>query len=212
MGKKPLYHNLLHALLLGDHQQCSNLVSSYLADGLSVIDIYETIIKKAMYQVGLLWEFNKISVAAEHLASAIVESLMNEHYMQLISNLRLNKKIIVACVEQEYHQIGIKMVSDVFEKHGWNSYFLGANVPIKDLISYAKTVNPDFMALSIGIYSHLPILQKMIEALRLEFPELCVLVGGQAFLHGDKEVLDKYYKVVYLNDLSDVEQFMQSLN
>lgn len=55
--------------------------------------LYETIIKKALYEVGELWEYNKISVATEHLASAIVEGILNEFYFKIISSDKINKTV-----------------------------------------------------------------------------------------------------------------------
>ena len=51
----------------------------------SIKIIYEKLFKISLYKIGELWEYNKISVATEHLASAIVESILNENYLQIIS-------------------------------------------------------------------------------------------------------------------------------
>lgn len=55
--------------------------------------LYENIIKKSLYEVGELWESNKITVATEHLASAIVEAILNELYFTIVGG----KKNIKEC-------------------------------------------------------------------------------------------------------------------
>ncbi len=201
----------LALLIAGNRFACSEFIREY-SQTLTVQELYEDIIKKALYEVGELWENNKISVATEHLASSIVEAILNEHYSKIISEKRINKKVVVACIEREYHQIGIKMISDVFEMNGWNSYFLGANTPIHDLIAFVRKINPDFLAISLSIYFHLPLLENMIQEFKEEFPELTILVGGQAFTHGGQDTLLKYPNVIYKSDMRSIELFIKNIN
>lgn len=197
-------------LISGNHAACSEFIHEY-AKNITIPQLYENIIKKSMYEIGELWETNKISVATEHLASSIVEAILNELYSKIISPERTNKKVVVACVENEFHQIGIKMISDVFEMNGWNTYFLGANIPIKDLISFVKKTEPDLLAISLSIYFHLPILEKMIQEFKQAFPELSILVGGQAFRFGGQDVLLKYSNVIYKPDMQSVKLLIKNI-
>jgi methanogenic corrinoid protein MtbC1 len=206
------HKEFLNVLISGNRSKSSELARNYLNQGISIEVLYETIIKMALYEVGELWEYNKISVATEHLASAIVEGILNELYFKIISGDKINKTVIASCVESEFHQIGIKMISDVFEMNGWNSYFLGANTPTNELISFSKTIKPDIVAISLSIYFHLPILEKMIPIIRKEFPELPILVGGQAFRYGGQDILLKYENVIYKPDLNSTKLFIRNYN
>ncbi|MBN2350000.1 MAG: cobalamin-dependent protein [Bacteroidales bacterium] len=206
------HKKFLELLLKGDRVKCSLMAKDFINHKISIQELYENIFKKALYDVGELWEYNKISVATEHLASAIVEAILNEFYPGIISQDRKNKTVIVACVENEFHQIGIKMISDVFEMYGWNAHFLGANTPTSELIAFVKLINPNLLALSLSIYFHLPVLENMIQQIRKEFPDLPVLVGGQAFRHGGHEVLLKYNNIIYLPDLKTTESFIKNMN
>ena len=201
-------NELLQSLLSGNRMQCSGLVHKYLEEKVSIIDIYDEIIRKALYEVGYLWEYNKISVSTENIASAIIEALLNELYPDIISEKRINKKVVVACVENELHQIGVKMIGDVFEMHGWNAYFLGSDTHVRELLVYIKMINPDMLALSLSICIHLPRLEAMIRAIRAEYPTLPILVGGQAFSRGGTEVLEKFENVIFKPDLHSTEQYI----
>lgn len=199
----------LQALLKGNRELCSKIVHNKLNQGISFIEVYDGLIKTSMYRVGELWEYNKISVATEHLASAIVESILNEVYSKIIKDKTNNHKIVISCIENEYHQIGLRMVNDVFEKNGWETFFLGANTPVKELLSFAKIVKPDVIAISLSIYFHIPVLQKLLEIINIDFPDLKVLVGGQAFNHGGIEIIEKFSKVTFCKDLKEVEMFIK---
>lgn len=206
------HKEFLDALLVGNRSKCSEIVGNLFNKNIPVPieDIYESVIKKTLYVIGEMWESGKISVATEHLASAIVEAILNELYIKVISTKRINKTAVVSCVEQEYHQVGIKMVADVFEINGWNAFFLGANTPANELVKFITEIQPDVVALSLSIYANLLNLETMLEAIRKEFPTLIIIVGGQAFRHGGREVLIKYQNVIYLADLYGVESFLKS--
>jgi methanogenic corrinoid protein MtbC1 len=206
------HKEFLDLLLSGNRAMCSEFAQKYVRDHVSLQELYENILKKALYDVGELWEMNKISVATEHLASAIVEAILNEFYSKIILKEKINKTVIVACVENEYHQIGIKMISDIFELNGWNSHFLGANTPTQELISFVKIIKPDILAISLSLYFHFPVLETMIQMIRNEFPDLPILVGGQAFRHIGADILLKYENVIYQPDLHSTELFVQQLN
>lgn len=203
--------HFLNGLLKGNRLLCSSIVIDLIKNNVSLKDIYEELIKKSLYEVGELWEFNKISVATEHLASAIAESILNEHYLLVASHKKINKTVLLACVENEHHQIGVKMIGDIFEMNGWNTFFLGSNTPTSDLIAFAKTIHIDFLAVSLSIYFHLPELEKLIKEFQKEFSDIPILVGGQAFRHGGGELIKKYPNVVYQPNLISTDKFIKTL-
>jgi len=205
-----VYSNFLNALLDGNRKRCSQIILEQVKRGVVIKDLYEQVIKTALYKIGELWEYNKISVATEHLASAIVEAILNELYSEMTSKHKKQKRVIVACVENELHQIGIKMVADIFESNGWNSYFLGTNTPTDEFISFAKTINPDVFAISMSLYFHLPKFDKMINTIIKEFPKIPIIIGGQAFSRGGLEVIEKYDNVTYLKDLDSIDSLLKT--
>jgi len=157
-----------------------------------VIDLYEKLLKPALYEVGSLWERNLIGVATEHLSTALVEALLNDLYDQTLPEVYKGRKVVASCVEGESHQVGIKMVADVFEMHGWQSYFLGADVPSNELLAFVAELEPDLIALSLSVYFHVPKLETMLHRIREVFPDLPIVIGGQAFRHGGRDLLDRY--------------------
>jgi len=203
------YEKYLKALLSGNWAECKDIVQSYLDAKLDPFILYEEVMKKSLYQIGLLWEQNKISVATEHLASMITESVINKVFLEINTTSRIGKKIILACVENEQHQIGLKMVADVFERNGWDSMILGANTPTRDIINIVKLSKPDLLALSVTIFFNIPTLDNMIEKINSEIPNLQIMVGGQAFTRGGFELLMRHKNVAYLNNLFEIEEFIK---
>ena len=65
------YQTYLTHLLKGERQACTQMVQRLLDSGLNLETLYVNLFQKSLYQVGELWELNEISVAREHLATAL---------------------------------------------------------------------------------------------------------------------------------------------
>ena len=196
-------------LVSGDYEKCFEFVTNILNEDVDIKQLYDEILKKSLYNIGELWETGKITVSTEHLASAIIETILSEVYFKIITQNKINKTAVLTCTENEFHQIGIKMVSDIFEKNGWHVHFLGANTSTEELLSSIKSVHPDILAISLSIPFNLPNLEKMLIKICAQFPELYILVGGQAFLHGGFDVLEKFPNIIYKADLNNLDEFLK---
>lgn len=211
MDFAPIQKQFLDGLLVGNRLVCSEIINKLVNEKTGINDIYENVIKAALYDVGEFWERGEISVASEHMASAIVESILNELYSKIISKSRMNNTVVASSVEKEAHQIGIKMVADIFEIHGWNVHFLGANTPLNDLIKFIEIVNPKIVALSMSIYFHINLLEEVIERIRALFPETLIIVGGQGLRYSQKDITCKYPNLLYFPNLYKLEEFINNI-
>lgn len=97
------------------------------------------------------------------------------------------------------------MVADTFELKGWNCYFLGANTPLSELVDMIEKKQPDVVALSVTVYSGMTTLIQTIEALRGQFENLEIWVGGQAFNWGGENLLANHPGVILHRTLEELE-------
>jgi methanogenic corrinoid protein MtbC1 len=204
--------NFIQNLLEGDRQKSSAFAHKFLASGHSVMDLYEHVFKPALYEIGRLWETNQISVAAEHLATAITEGILNELFEQIVSEQKKPQRVVVAGVENEHHQVGMKMVADVFEMKGWESFFLGTGIPVSELIRFIRRIKPDLVAISLSVYFNFANLLKMLEELKRAYPDLQIILGGQAFSHLSPEARLSLGSVEIITDLYSLEAYIDALN
>jgi methanogenic corrinoid protein MtbC1 len=200
------YDKYLSSLLSGSRSECSKIVNDQISSLVSVKDLYIDLFQSSMYEVGSLWEHNKISVATEHMCTAITESLINLCYPIIFSAEHTGKKAVIACTPGEYHQIGARMVADYFELHGWDGYFLGSDAPVDELLSFIRDKQPDLLALSISVSFNLASLMKVVETVQGNFPELTILVGGQGFRWGGTEVFQSMKNTFLITSLAELEQ------
>jgi len=92
--------------------------------------------------------------------------------------------LVAACVEDELHDVGLRLVADLFQVNGWQVHFLGANTPKPAFLSAVKTHKPDVVALSVTIsYRTWHLVADVIAQLR-RLPQAggaLVMVGGYPF-------------------------------
>jgi MerR family transcriptional regulator, light-induced transcriptional regulator len=205
-----LYQTYLGHLLAGRRNACAQIVQRLLDQDVEIRDLYSDLYRRSLYDVGTLWECNKVSLAVEHLATSITEGLLNLSYPKLFAAPRRNRRAVVACVVNEYHQLGAKMVADLMELHGWDTDFVGANTPHDVLIDFVAERKPHVLALSISIYDNLPDLLALLRKIRFALPGLEIWTGGQAFLHGGKDQVEAFPNVVCLDGLADLERRLAS--
>ncbi len=203
------YNTYLENLIQGNRHTCAGIVNDLMQEGHSVKSVYNDIFRDSLYEIGRKWERNEISVAVEHMATSITESLMNLVYPYLFTQEHKNRKAIISSAVNEYHQIGGRMVADIIEMNGWDSYYLGANTPLTELLRMIEEKKPDVVGLSVSMYYNLYRLSDYISSIRQQFPSVEVLVGGHAFAHGAEEVLSAHSGVVHLKGLEDLEDYLK---
>jgi len=199
------YRGYLEALLAGQRSVCQITVDDVLKNKHSLLHLYEQVFRRSLYEVGELWERGRISVSDEHLATAITESLLTRVHPVLFDAPHIDRSAIVSCIANEFHQVGGKMVADTFELKGWNCYFLGANTPLSELVDMIEKKQPDVVALSVTVYSGMTTLIQTIEALRGQFENLEIWVGGQAFNWGGENLLANHPGVILHRTLEELE-------
>jgi MerR family transcriptional regulator, light-induced transcriptional regulator len=204
-----IYRNYLSWLLAGERHQCSETVSRLINQGLPIRRLHVDLFQASLYEVGELWATNQISVATEHLATAVTEALLNELSPDIASEDRVRKIVVVAGIEPELHQVGGRIVADTFEMCGWDSFFIGSNVSPAALTRMVSETKPNLVALSLTMYFNLSGLLAAIETLRREFPTLPVIVGGRGFHTGGTEIANRYSEVSYIRTLDELDVYIR---
>ncbi|NBD09723.1 MULTISPECIES: B12-binding domain-containing protein [Corallococcus] len=172
----------LTAQLSGNRQEALRLlVDEGLLCGVPLQDLHLSIIQAAQYEIGRLWQENHISVAQEHMATAISQFVLAHLYRHLPRDPSNGKVVMMACVEGELHEVGARMASDFLEMAGFDVRFIGANVPADHLARMVREAPPDLLALSVTMPFHLPQVRESVRKVREVAPALPIAVGGLAF-------------------------------
>ena len=140
------------------------------------------LIMPALYDIGEKWQSNQVTVAQEHMASAIVQSIMTVGLLRSEPPPRIGKRVLLACVEGNHHAIGLRMVSDGFQLAGWDVQFLGANMPTAALVRQVGESRPDLVGLSVSFPQQLRVVKEVTARLDQDLGggRPPVIIGGLA--------------------------------
>lgn len=171
-----------HALLRGNRNDAQQVVQRCLDQGHSLVSIEAHVVQPAMVRIGDGWQANRVSVAQEHMATAIAHAVISASLEQHSLPPPIGHHIILACVEGNHHALGLRMVADAFEVQGWDVTYLGANVPTRALVDMVTTEQPDLLGLSVSFPQQLGTVRTIIAQLNAHLPDARppVLVGGLA--------------------------------
>jgi serine phosphatase RsbU (regulator of sigma subunit)/methanogenic corrinoid protein MtbC1 len=167
------------ALVEPDARRARGLIGRAIDAGTDPHDVYLDVLAPALYEIGRLWESNEIGVAAEHLASSTTESVMAEIAGRLRTGAPHRGAAVVACVGEELHRLGSRIVSDFLESDGWDVEHLGAMVPVEQIVEVAASRRAGVVALSVTMQARLPELRRAVAELRALEPPPLVAIGGQ---------------------------------
>lgn len=193
--RKPLVKLLeqyLELLLKGDRHSAGKMIIEAVDNGISVKDIYLHVFQSSLYEIGRLWQENKITVAQEHYCTAATQLIMSQLYPYISRGDKSGKVLVATSVSKELHEIGVRMVADFFEMDGWNTFYLGANTPTESIIETIITKRADLVLISATISSHIGEVMELIRAIRScgECRDPKIIVGGYPF-RVDKELWKK---------------------
>ena len=178
-----VYHAYLAALRDRDRRRALRVVQTAHEKGSDLRELYLDVFQPALRQIGVLWERNEVTVAEEHLATAITQSIMASLYTQASLAVENGHRLIAACPETERHEVGLRMLCDFMDLEGWTTTYLGASVPRASLARLVCEQPPDVLALSVSISPHLTALRATISEVRAGCGERqpIILVGGRVF-------------------------------
>jgi len=173
----------LAALLEGRRRDAIASVLEAADDGLALREIYLDVLQPAQRELGRMWLAGEIHVGEEHVATAATLQLMSTlatRAMMARSEGEPAGRVLAASVDGNMHEIGIRMIADLFELEGWEAVYLGASIPPEDLVRSALDFSVDVVALSIAMPMHLEAAREAIAALRArpETRTTPILLGG----------------------------------
>ena len=168
------------ALISSNRNEAGNIIMQEMDSGTSFADISVGIIQPALYEIGRLWQVNQITVAQEHLATAISQNVLAKAYARADFKVPIERRALFACIENNYHSLGLLMVSDAFEVEGWSVTYLGENTPTDGRIRMLDASPVDLLGLSISMHDQVAALSDDIEKIQLELGSRCptIAVGG----------------------------------
>jgi MerR family transcriptional regulator, light-induced transcriptional regulator len=143
-------------------------------------EILVDMIQPAMVEVGERWHRGEINVASEHFATQFVRRKL-AGLLNIFEGSAQGATILVGCAPDELHDLGTLLISLFLARRGWRVVYLGAQVPLPDLIATARTLNPALVCLSASTIETAVQLGEIGRALLSAAPDMLFGYGGRAF-------------------------------
>ncbi len=170
---------LADIFLRGDEQAACSFIHEVLAEQ-DRLQLYQDLITPAMVHIGKLWEQNDISVADEHLATAVCDYVISDYEFRTAANEPASRgKVMLFGVEGEEHYIGLKMAAAVFREHSWTVRYLGPDLPLRHAETAVNAWQPDVVAMSAALSYRLPMLKKSVQVLADTVSKPTIVIGGR---------------------------------
>ncbi len=175
----------LEALGRGDRAAALARVDGLEHAGQDVLAIIRGLLAPAQLRVGELWLSDEWSVAQEHAATAVSESviaslaLARAKEVPAIPGTASAPSVVVSCVEHEWHALPALMVAEHLRADGFSVSYLGANASSSALVRHVHETGPAAVLLSCSLSAFLPVVRRQVEAVRETGTP--VVVGGSAF-------------------------------
>jgi methanogenic corrinoid protein MtbC1 len=169
--------------------------------------LYEEVLRPALYSIDASIGMED-AIWIEHVKTSIIRTVIESAYPLVIELKKQVKpigiKVVLACPEREYHEVGLRMVADFFSLNGYEAIFVGTNTP-REQVYYAIASNsPKYAAISVTDYYLLFEAHRMIQRIKeMTDGKVTVLVGGNAF-NSNLFAVSKIGGDIYLKSYQDI--------
>ncbi|MDZ4838941.1 MAG: MerR family transcriptional regulator [Bacteroidota bacterium] len=173
-----------------------------------------------MQKVGLLWQTGIIKPTQEHF----ITNLIRQKIVVAVDGIVLKygtkmPKAIVYLPEKELHENSLLFMNYMMRKRNIHTLYLGASVPLDDLIATHYDYKPDFLVtLSVAQPAEISI-QDYLNKLYYHFPDTPILISGRQVIynpilpHANLVVLKTIEESIHcLNEIISQFALTQSIN
>jgi MerR family transcriptional regulator, light-induced transcriptional regulator len=149
-GHPPEYYaeKLYDALTAHDDAQAKKITDT-VQSMFDLKTIFFEIFAPCLWKIGDAWYRGEIRIATEHFASAYIRGILM-NLLQAFPVYSQAPTLLIGCAPEEFHEIAPLMLSVLLRREGYQVEFLGADLPVDDLVLYAGDVSPEMIILSSG--------------------------------------------------------------
>ena len=153
---------------------------------ISVPTLYEQILAPALNQIVIPRCNEDSMIWKEHIMSNIVRTTIEAAYpfvhreREKAGNKNRDTLVVLACPQEEYHEIGVRMGADYFTMRGYKVVYIGCNTPRDTLLDAVKTLKPAIVTLGVTCCLNLVQLPVLVAAIKTTGSKPAVYLSGSA--------------------------------
>lgn len=159
-------------------------------------------------KIGILWTTNHINPAQEHLVTNVIRQKLIVGIETTSSSITVDKTFLLFLPEGEHHELGLLFINYLLKSRGIFAWYLGADVPLKDVEYVAKVKSPDILYTHLTSVASSFNLEKYLFNLAARTENKTILVSGRLTQNYRKKIPPA---VSFKNSLPEVMEFIASL-
>jgi len=183
MIKEGTLERYLEALLKGDRKQSRTVIEETLQTGTLANTVYAEVIWPIMVEIEGLLRSDRITKPAEHMATRINRTIVDQLQNKLPCKPLNEKKIAICCAEQQIQELGAQITADLFESDGWEVRFLGGGLTNDDILEFVNSYVPNVLLIYGTEPTHAPSVRKLIDTIKAidAYPHMKIMLSGGIF-------------------------------
>lgn len=189
-----------------------DIVLGALRAGLPIERLYAEVVVPALHDLGRSWQRGRAAIWQEHLVTQAMRTAVEAAYPHVLSRKSqvtpVRAAVAFFCPPEEAHDLGLRILCDLFDLRGFRTVFVGASTPVAEMVACALEEDVAAVCLSASTHFHRTVLHHAVSKLEEALPGVRVLVGGPAFPPGSED-LDEGRWAPYT--VRDLDGFMTEL-
>ncbi|MFT4602661.1 MAG: DNA-binding transcriptional MerR regulator/methylmalonyl-CoA mutase cobalamin-binding subunit [Arenicella sp.] len=151
-------------------------------DKIGLERLYPEVLIPLLEKIGTLWQVNAISVSHEHFLSNILREFLITQITNVDTRAISEGKVVLFLAEHEKHELSLLFYYYLLKKKGFDCFYLGQSVPMKDLKSFVNETKPDIIVTSL-------IAEVTSDTFKKLFSELTNLIDPRKIFAGGYQLL-----------------------
>ena len=168
---------LFKKLTDGNLEECIKIYKNYV-EIFNIADFFDKILRPVMSKIGEEWHNGKLTIATEHVASNVAQTLV-KIIMDQISGSGKKKKVMLCVPVGEEHHIGCDVLETYLTIKGFKVFNMGTSIPTDSIMEFINMKKPDIVLISITIPDNILAGQRLAKKIR-ESSKTPILIGGHA--------------------------------
>lgn len=144
----PLLTQIIDSLKQYRIERCEQLLKKALIAA-EPLDYARDILLPALQAVGELWHDGQLNIAQEHMFSGCIKRIILSMVNNLHHHSKNNPGMLFATPSGDPHEFGILVGCLIAANQGYNCYYLGADLPAKDIIEACQHLKPDVIVMGL---------------------------------------------------------------
>ena len=154
---------------------------------LGFYDTMINVIYPFLTKVGILWSISKTVPIQEHFASCIVKRKLMAAIDGLLPPTKKTKKFLLFLPPDEWHEIGLLFANYILRSKGYETIYLGQNVPVENIESIIKAVQPKYLLTFYVNPRPVEEVQQTLSRLAMTDENITLFVAGNSSLFPEQK-------------------------